>query len=61
MTPHDTATSGTSTSQTTTESSPNFAQLAMQGLQTAGNLWAASDEKVKKNISNLGVDPATGV
>ena len=61
MTPHDTATSGTSTSQTTTESSPNFMQLAQAGLQTAGNLWSASDEKVKKNIKSLGVDPMTGV
>ena len=66
MTPHDTATSGTSSQTTETSTSPNFANLAMQGLQTLGGLFppatpAASDKKVKKNIVALGPDPITGV
>ena len=66
MTPHDTATSGTSSSTTETSSSPNFASLALGGLQTLGNLFppaavAQSDKKVKKNIVALGPDPITGV
>ena len=61
MTPHDTATSGTSSSTTETSTSPNYAQLALQGLQTAGNLFGPSDKKVKKNIVALGSDPITGV
>ena len=61
MTPHDTATSGTSDSTTNTSTSPNYANLALQGLQTMGNLYQSSDKKVKKNIVALGPDPITGV
>jgi hypothetical protein len=61
MTPHDTTTSGTSDQTTNTSTSPNFANMALQGMQTLGSIFSASDEKVKKNISSLGKDPLTGV
>ena len=61
MTPHDTTTSGSSNSTTTTSTSPNYANLALQGMQTLGGLFGASDERVKKDIKSLGTDPTTGM
>ena len=63
MTPYDTASAGTSSSQTQTQDSPNFANLAATGLQTLGSLFAStgSDKRIKKNITHLGKDPVTGV
>jgi hypothetical protein len=60
MTPHDTATSGSGTSQTQTSSTPNWAALGMDLLNTGASLWK-SDEKLKKDISSMGADPSTGV
>ena len=56
MTPHDTTTSGTSDQTTNTSTSPNYASMALGGLQTLGSLFGPSDKKVKKNIVALGPD-----
>ena len=59
MTPHDTATTGTSNTQTTTPT--NWGQLATQGLSTLGSLFAGSDETMKTDVTKLGKDPKTGL
>jgi hypothetical protein len=59
MTPHDTATTGSQTTETTTPT--NWAQLAMGGLDTAAGLWKASDKSLKTDIQPLGKDPMTGI
>lgn len=59
MTPHDTSTTGESDTTTTTPT--DWASILTNGLQAGANLWKASDEKIKKNITSLGADPLTGV
>ena len=59
MTPHDTATTGTSNTQTTTPT--NWGNLALQGMQTLGSMFMGSDETMKTDITKLGKDPKTGL
>ncbi len=59
MTPHDTSTTGSETTQTTTPT--DWAGILENGLKTGASLWSASDEKVKKNITPMGADPITGI
>jgi hypothetical protein len=60
MTPHDTSTTGSQTTETTTPT--DWASILTNGLNAGANLWkAASDKKIKKNIVSLGSDPLTGV
>ena len=64
-TPYNTASAGESTSTTKSQDSPNFASMALGGLQTLGGLFSpaapTSDKRIKKNIVSLGKDPITGV
>jgi hypothetical protein len=60
MTPHDTASSGTSTQQTTTPT--DWAGIAESALGAAGDIFAGkSDRRIKKNISKIGVNAPTGL
>jgi hypothetical protein len=59
MTPHDTATTGTSTTQTTTPT--DWLGFAGDMASTAGKIYAASDENLKTDIQPLGKDPTTGI
>ena len=59
MTPHDTASTGTSDQQTTTPT--NWGALALGGLQDLSGFFKASDETMKTDITKLGKDPKTGL
>jgi Chaperone of endosialidase len=60
MTPHDTSTTGSQQTQTTTPT--DWANVLTQGLGAAADVWkVASDKRVKKNITPMGSDPATGI
>ena len=63
MSPHDTATSGSGTSQSTTESTPNWAEIGTSLFGDATKLFGptGSDKKLKKDVTSLGADPVTGV
>jgi hypothetical protein len=59
MTPYGSATLGQSNTQgqTTTESSPNFASLALGGLSTLGSLFPLSDRRLKTDIKRIDTHP----
>ena len=60
MTPHDTATTGTSTTETTTPT--NWGALAVGGLDAlSGFFKPTSDKTLKTDITKVGKDPATGI
>jgi hypothetical protein len=59
MTPHDTASTGTTDQQTTTPT--NWGNLALQGMQTLGSMFMGSDETMKTDITKLGKDKTTGL
>jgi hypothetical protein len=60
MTPHDTATTGTSSTQTTTPT--NWGALALGGLQDlSGFFKPVSDETMKTDVTKVGKDPKTGL
>jgi len=63
MTPHDTA--STSTSQQTTQTSPNWGEIVTGGLSDAVDVMKmfgmGSDRSMKTDITKLGKDPATGL
>jgi hypothetical protein len=59
MTPHDTATSGTSSSQQQTPT--NWGALALGGLEDLSGFFKASDKTLKTDITKLGKDKATGL
>ena len=59
MTPHDTSTSGSSTSQTTTPT--DWASIIQKGASAAGDLYGMSDKTMKTDITKLGKDPKTGL
>ena len=63
MSPKDTATSGSGTSQSTTQSTPNWAELGTDLFGTAMKVFGptGSDKKLKKDVTSLGADPVTGV
>ena len=59
MTPQDTASTGTSNTQTTTPT--NWGALALGGLQDLSGFFKASDRSLKTDIKKLGKDPTTGL
>ena len=59
MTPHDTSTSGQTTSQTTTPT--DWASLISGGLKDAASIYSMSDRSEKTDIKKLGKDPKTGL
>jgi hypothetical protein len=59
MTPHDTATTGDSTTTTTTPT--DWASILTGGLGAASDIFKMSDKRLKKNITSMGSDPLTGV
>lgn len=60
MTPHDTSTSGDSTTTTTTPT--DWSSILSGGLGAAsGIMKLGSDKKLKKNITSMGSDPMTGI
>jgi len=63
MTPHDTSTSSSGTSQSETSSTPNWAEIGSSLMGDALSLFPkpGSDKRLKKDIASLGKDPMTGV
>jgi hypothetical protein len=59
MTPHDTASTGTSNTQTQTPT--NWGALALGGLEDLSGFFKASDKTLKTDIQKLGKDPQTGL
>ena len=60
MTPHDTATTGSSQTQTTTPT--NWGALALGGLEDlSGFFKPGSDRRLKTDVTKLGKDPKTGL
>ena len=59
MTPHDTSSTGSSTSETTTPT--NWGALALGGLEDLSGFFKASDKSLKTDITKLGKDPKTGL
>jgi hypothetical protein len=60
MTPHDTATTGSST--TTTQTPTNWGALALGGLEDlSGFFKPTSDKTLKTDVTKLGKDPKTGL
>ena len=59
MTPHDTSTSGSSTSQTTTPT--DWASIIQKGAGAAADIYGMSDKTMKTDITKLGKDPETGL
>ena len=59
MTPHDTSTSGSSTSQTTTPT--DWASIIQKGASAASDIYGMSDKTMKTDITKLGKDPETGL
>ena len=59
MTPHDTSTSGQTTSQTTTPT--DWASIIQKGASAASDIYGMSDRSMKTDITDLGKDPKTGL
>ena len=57
MTPHDTSTSGQSSTATTTPT--DWASILSNSAQAAGSIYAMSDKSMKTDITKLGKDPDT--
>ena len=59
MTPHDTSTSGQSSTATTTPT--DWASIISKGAGAAADIYGMSDETMKTDITKLGKDPKTGL
>jgi hypothetical protein len=59
MTPHDTSTSGQSSTSTTTPT--DWASIISKGAGAAADIYGMSDRTMKTDITDLGKDPKTGL
>ena len=61
MTPHDTSTSGQTTSQSSTTTPTDWSSIIEKGASAASDFYSMSDKSMKTDVTKLGKDEDTGL